>query len=40
MFPGENEFEQMKYMVDSLGFPPKSLLARGTRRAVFFDEKN
>jgi hypothetical protein len=30
----------MKYMTDSLGMPPSCLLARGSRRTVFFDDAN
>lgn len=39
VFPGENEFEQMKYMIDTLGMPPRAMLQRGSRRSVFFDEE-
>ena len=38
VFPGENEFEQMKYMIDTLGMPPRTMMQRGSRRSVFFDE--
>lgn len=36
VFPGENEFEQMKYMIDTLGMPPRIMMQRGSRRSVFF----
>jgi hypothetical protein len=28
----------MKYMTDALGLPSKTLLARGTRKNIFFEE--
>ena len=37
LFPGENENEQMKYFVDTLGIPPEHLLASGNRAGIFFD---
>lgn len=39
LFPGENEEEQMKYLVDTLGIPPDELLKEGNRVNVFFSQK-
>jgi hypothetical protein len=30
----------MKYMTDALGMPSKSLILRGTRKEVFFDDES
>jgi len=30
--------EQIKYMTDTLGIPPLSLLNRGVRKKVFFED--
>ena len=38
MFPGEDEKEHMALMMEVKGVPPRSILARSTRRKVFFDE--
>lgn len=38
LFPGENENEQMKYLVSCLGPPPESLLSKGTRSNIFFEK--
>eukprot|EP00826_Nyctotherus_ovalis_P059268 TRINITY_DN8222_c0_g3_i2.p1 TRINITY_DN8222_c0_g3~~TRINITY_DN8222_c0_g3_i2.p1 ORF type:complete len:546 (-),score=130.52 TRINITY_DN8222_c0_g3_i2:698-2335(-) len=37
IFPGENEPEQMALIMEINGLPPRSLLARATRKEVFFD---
>lgn len=39
VFPGENEYEQMKYMTDTLGMPSRAFIAKGSRKDVFFDEQ-
>ena len=36
LFPGEQEFDQMKYLVDTLGMPKKELIEKGSRNDVFF----
>lgn len=38
LFPGEDEKEHMALMMEIKGVPPRSVLARATRRKVFFDE--
>jgi len=38
LFPGEDEKEHMAMMMEVKGVPPRSVLARATRRKVFFDE--
>lgn len=38
LFPGEDEKEHMALMMEVKGVPPRSVLARATRRKVFFDE--
>lgn len=38
MFPGEDEKEHMGLMMEVKGVPPRSVLARATRRKVFFDD--
>jgi len=38
LFPGEDEKEHMALMMEVKGVPPRSILARSTRRKVFFDE--
>ena len=38
MFPGENESEQMQYIMEVLGLPPRHLLEKATRTKLFFDE--
>jgi dual specificity tyrosine-phosphorylation-regulated kinase 2/3/4 len=39
LFPGEDEKEHMAMMMEVKGIPPRSVLARATRRKVFFDEE-
>jgi dual specificity tyrosine-phosphorylation-regulated kinase 2/3/4 len=39
LFPGEDEKEHMAMMMEIKGVPPRSVLARATRRKVFFDEE-
>jgi len=39
LFPGEDEKEHMAMMMEVKGVPPRSVLARATRRKVFFDEE-
>lgn len=38
LFPGEDEKDHMALMMEVKGIPPRSVLARSTRRKVFFDE--
>lgn len=38
LFPGEDEKEHMALMMEVKGVPPKSVIARATRRKVFFNE--
>ena len=38
LFPGEDEKEHMALMMEVKGIPPRSVLARATRRRVFFDD--
>ena len=40
LFPGENEIEQFARILEVLGLPPVSLLAKSGRRKVFFDSHN
>ncbi|KAJ3131200.1 Dual specificity tyrosine-phosphorylation-regulated kinase [Physocladia obscura] len=37
LFPGENEQQQLAYMMEVLGVPPVSVIERGTRSKLFFD---
>lgn len=38
LFPGEDEKEHMAMIMEVKGVPPRSVLARATRRKVFFDD--
>lgn len=38
MFPGEDEKDHMALMMEVKGIPPRSVLARSSRRKVFFDD--
>lgn len=38
LFAGENENDQMAAIMEIVGIPPRSLIAKATRRKVFFDE--
>ena len=38
LFPGEDEKDHMALMMEVKGVPPRSVLARATRRKVFFDD--
>mmetsp|Transcript_7792 Transcript_7792/g.14939 ORF Transcript_7792/g.14939 Transcript_7792/m.14939 type:complete len:520 (-) Transcript_7792:261-1820(-) len=38
MFPGESEQDQFLYIMEVLGVPPRMLLDKGTRTAVFFND--
>jgi len=38
LFPGEDEKDHMALMMEIKGIPPRSVLARSSRRKVFFDE--
>lgn len=38
LFPGEDEKEHMAMMMEVKGIPPRSVLARSSRRKVFFDD--
>ena len=37
LFPGENEFEQLSFMIEVLGIPSDQLLKRGNRSTEFFE---
>ncbi|KAJ3111355.1 Dual specificity tyrosine-phosphorylation-regulated kinase [Physocladia obscura] len=37
LFPGENEQQQLAYMMEVLGIPPASVIERGTRSKLFFE---
>jgi dual specificity tyrosine-phosphorylation-regulated kinase 2/3/4 len=38
LFPGEDEKDHMALMMEVKGVPPRSVLARSSRRKVFFDD--
>ena len=38
IFAGENENDQMASIMEVVGIPPRSLIAKATRRKVFFDD--
>ena len=38
LFPGEDEKDHMALMMEVKGIPPRSVLARSSRRKVFFDD--
>ena len=38
IYPGENEQEQIGYMIELKGLPPMELLERGSRSKLFFEE--
>lgn len=38
LFAGENERDQMAAIMEVIGLPPRSLIAKATRRKVFFDD--
>jgi dual specificity tyrosine-phosphorylation-regulated kinase 2/3/4 len=38
LFPGEDEKDHMALIMEVKGVPPRSVLARATRRRVFFDD--
>ena len=38
LFAGENEKDQMGAIMEVIGLPPRSLIAKATRRKVFFDD--
>ena len=38
IFAGENERDQMGSIMEVIGLPPRSLIAKATRRKVFFDD--
>lgn len=40
LFPGENESQQLLYIVELLGHPPIEVLAKASRRKLFFDAEN
>ena len=39
LFPGENETQQLLCIMEYLGPPPQEMLARATRKKVFFDSE-
>ena len=38
LFPGESEQDQLGYIMEICGVPPKNVLTQATRRKIFFDE--
>lgn len=38
LFPGENEQEQMKYFIKTIGQPSTDIALSGERSDIFFDE--
>lgn len=40
IFPGENERDQIGYIMEYLGEPPKKILDASTKKSQFFDEEN
>ena len=40
MFAGENEAEQLAYFMEIKGVPPIDVLAKSSRKHLFFDEYN
>lgn len=38
IFAGENEKDQMAAIMEVIGLPPRSLIAKAQRRKVFFDD--
>ncbi len=36
LFPGENETDQLLWIISALGLPPESLLSQSSKRAVFY----
>ena len=38
LFPGESEAEQIGYIMEIYGPPPKSYLAKGNRSKIYFNE--
>ena len=39
IFPGENEVDQLGYIMEICGLPGTEVLALSTRRSLFFDKK-
>jgi dual specificity tyrosine-phosphorylation-regulated kinase 2/3/4 len=37
LFPGENEMEQIAYIMEVKGIPPDYILELSTRKKLFFD---
>ena len=40
LFPGENEIEQLAFIMEIKGIPEDYLLERSSRRKLFFDAEN
>ena len=40
LFPGENEMEQLAYIMEIKGVPANYILELSTRRKLFFDSEN
>lgn len=40
LFPGENESQQLLFIIELLGPPPIEILAKSSRRKLFFDAEN
>ena len=38
IYAGENENDQLASIMEIIGVPPRSLIAKATRRKVFFDD--
>ncbi len=39
IFPGENEQEQLAYIMEVLGIPDKAIITRSSRRRIFFGKE-
>lgn len=40
LFPGENEMEQLAYIMEISGVPPDYILEMSSRKKLFFDAEN
>lgn len=40
LFPGENEIDQLAYIMEICGVPPAEVLQLSTRKHLFFDDDN
>jgi dual specificity tyrosine-phosphorylation-regulated kinase 2/3/4 len=39
IFPGENEFDQLNYIMEYLGVPPENIILSAKKKDLFFDEE-